>query len=320
MKKIINNFLFLSVATIGFFLLLTTANAETSFCPVLTQNAWQGNMNNNRNEVMQLQTFLFKYYGLDNEINPTGYFGRLTRHYMVRFQNKFGLYANGYLGPQTRAKITATCSGNNNGGGGQVFCTAQYDPVCGQKKNNLPKTYGNKCELGRDNATFLYAGECEKEISNQPPNNCKIWYDGCNTCSRNVIGGPLMCTMMACFQGPSPSNPAMCREYFSNNSNESPVIKSFSGPTQLRINETGTWRIDASIFNNQQLTYTIKWGDASNYQSGSTLAPNFFNSVVTQNTTFQHAYSNSGTYTVEITVTAQNGLSTKTTTTVNVIY
>lgn len=45
------------------------------------------------------------------------------------------------------------------------------------------------------------------------PNNCKVWYDGCNTCSRQYPGGPLVCTKLACFaQGQS-----YCKDYFNNN-------------------------------------------------------------------------------------------------------
>jgi hypothetical protein len=218
-----------------------------------------------------------------------------------------------------------------------VACTMQYQPVCGQAQHeccgttlNKPaycmyakvnceageqKTYGNICQLNAANAKYLYEGECKNNQTNEAPANCKVWYDGCNTCSRQYSGGPLMCTLMACFQ----NSGAYCREYFSGSTSESPVIKSFSGPTQLNINQTGTWKIEASIFNNQQLTYNITWGDEKYDYKMGLLAPLYISSVFPQNTTFEHSYSNTGTYTVTITVTAANGQSTKTTTTVNVI-
>ncbi len=43
-----------------------------------------------------------------------------------------------------------------------------------------------------------------------PPDNCKIWYDGCNTCSRGEAGGLMACTQKACFQQQLPE----CREFF----------------------------------------------------------------------------------------------------------
>lgn len=45
------------------------------------------------------------------------------------------------------------------------------------------------------------------------PNNCKVWYDGCNTCSRQYPGGPLVCTKLACFA----KGQSYCKEYFYNN-------------------------------------------------------------------------------------------------------
>ncbi len=50
--------------------------------------------------------------------------------------------------------------------------------------------------------------------SSEAPATCKVWYDGCNTCSRQSVGSPLACTMMYCFQNAG----ASCREYFGNGS------------------------------------------------------------------------------------------------------
>ncbi len=49
----------------------------------------------------------------------------------------------------------------------------------------------------------------------QAPNNCKIWYDGCNTCTRQRPGGQLTCTKLACYNFRQ-SQP-YCRQYFQNN-------------------------------------------------------------------------------------------------------
>ncbi len=60
--------------------------------------------------------------------------------------------------------------------------------------------------------------ECGNIDENIAPNNCKIWYDGCNSCSRQYVVGPLMCTMMACIQGGDAdwfaAHKPVCREYF----------------------------------------------------------------------------------------------------------
>jgi hypothetical protein len=207
-----------------------------------------------------------------------------------------------------------------NCGKDQAFCTAIYQPVCGMQNNNQLKTFGNSCELNNAGAKYLYDGECKNNQTNEAPANCKIWYDGCNTCSRSSVGGPLMCTMMACLNNTNNgiwNSGAYCKEYFTN-SIETPTIKSFSGPVQLRVNETGTWKVEASTFNNQQLTYNITWGDEKyDYKIGASVLP-YINSVFPQNTTFEHTYAYPGNYTVTVTVTAANGQSTKTTSTVNV--
>ncbi len=159
-------------------------------------------------------------------------------------------------------------------------------------------------------------------LPNVAPANCKVWYDGCNTCSRGSVGAPMMCTLMACIQGyPDSQMPKpYCREYFSTNTNESPTIKSFTGPVTLNTSEKGIWKIDASIFNNQPLTYNITWGDENQILQNSPTFK-FTNSeslAFVQNTTFEHMYNRAGKYTVTIEVKAENGQTTKTTSTVNV--
>lgn len=316
-------------------LLLPTITSALSpvanFCPQLTTNMWYGNWNNNRSEVLQLQNFLKSYYNVPNNLS-TGFFGRLTKKYVTQFQNEKNLLATGGVGPLTRNAITQSC-GNDQ----QIFCPTVYQPVCGQPLHECcktsgtkpdyckyakvncevgsPKTYGNKCELGRDGANYLYDGECKTTDPEVAPANCKVWYDGCNTCSRSSVNGPLACTLMACFAHNTP----YCKEYFSQSS-EAPVIKSFSGPVQLRVNEKGTWKVEATIFNNQQLTYNITWGDE---RYDSKFAPTVMASisaVVAQNTTFEHSYSYPGNYTVTIEAKAQNGQTTRTTSSVNVTY
>ncbi|GBG29562.1 Hypothetical Protein FCC1311_057832 [Hondaea fermentalgiana] len=50
-----------------------------------------------------------------------------------------------------------------------------------------------------------------KKTSVSAPDDCRQWFDGCNTCTRNEVGAELVCTRMACFQ---PSEPS-CKAYFS---------------------------------------------------------------------------------------------------------
>jgi peptidoglycan hydrolase-like protein with peptidoglycan-binding domain len=118
---------------------------------------------------------------------------------------------------------TAQATATVQVGGGAVACTLQYDPVCGQPQYSCPsgaycammmpapQTYGNMCQLNAAGAQFLYTGECTAGgTGTAAPTSCKVWYDGCNTCSRSYPGGPLACTLMACFQNAG----AYCQQSF----------------------------------------------------------------------------------------------------------
>lgn len=110
------------------------------------------------------------------------------------------------------------------------ICTTQYDPVCGRRDTGIRcvttpcpsselKTYSNSCFLKNDNAEFVHEGECTLEDgvelpAQTPPDNCKSWFDGCNSCGRTSPGGPMACTLKACL---STEQKPMCKEYFEEN-------------------------------------------------------------------------------------------------------
>ena len=61
-----------------------------------------------------------------------------------------------------------------------VFCTLQYDPVCGEYDTGVrcvttpcpstaQKTYGNLCQLNAEKAKFLYSGECKADWEEKNP-------------------------------------------------------------------------------------------------------------------------------------------------------
>lgn len=157
---------------------------------------------------------------------------------------------------------------------------------------------------------------------NEPPYNCKVWYDGCNTCMRSAPGGELGCTEMMCIQGGDEAwfiaHKPRCMEYFDNNIpvvNPKPVIHSLSGPTSLKVGEVGKWSISSSIADNSSLTYEITWGDENNYPYYGLKVSS---QTYSQNTSFEHTYNSPGVYTITIKVRSVNGQVTETTQTVNV--
>lgn len=203
---------------------------------------------------------------------------------------------------------------------GAASCTKEYNPVCGLKQvvcvttpcNPIQQTYGNRCAMEADGATFVHAGEC-RGVWDDPAQNpqCKSWYDGCNTCSRETPQSPAMCTLRACAFDTN-SKP-YCTAWFDSSTNKPPTVSSFSGPTVLKVGENGTWNIRASDPENGTLSYNITWGDEVANTYASSLDRSF-----TQSTTFTHSYSRVGTYTVTITVRDEAGKSATATATVRV--
>lgn len=200
-------------------------------------------------------------------------------------------------------------------GGGGIACTKEYMPVCGAKPiycittpcNPIPTTYSNKCMMAADGASLLYEGQC-RDTSENPANNpqCKAWFDGCNSCARNNPGEAAACTLKYCAVPQKP----YCTAYFDTTSNKAPSISSFSGPTTLLEDTSGTWTIEAKDPEGGTLSYQIWWGDEGAYGASNAASSPAQRDFV-QSTTFAHTYYNPGTYTVTILVTDSAGLSAK---------
>ena len=204
---------------------------------------------------------------------------------------------------------------------GPSACTKEYSPVCGAKQvvcikapcNPVPTTYSNRCMMNADGAAFISEGQCvDSTIDPTSDMSCKSWNDGCNSCSRSSPNAPAACTLMYC------ANPgkAYCTARFETSTNKPPVVSGFSGPTTLALNSTGTWTINASDPENGQLSYQIWWGDENTYAANTSASVSARDFV--QSTTFAHAYSVAGTYTVSIVVRDSAGQETKTSSTVKV--
>lgn len=223
--------------------------------------------------------------------------------------------------PACRAAIHREAIGKAQITVGAVGCTKEFRPVCGAKPivcittpcDPIPTTYSNKCMMEADSANFLYEGQCRSENPADDP-QCKQWFDGCNSCARSAPGEPAACTLKYC--APNTLQRAYCTARFDTSSNRPPTISGFSGPTTLAVDENGTWTLKAQDPEGGALSYQVWWGDENVYASNytTTVAAREF----TQSTSFTHAYSNPGTYTVLITVRDSGGQEAKTSMTVNV--
>jgi hypothetical protein len=92
--------------------------------------------------------------------------------------------------------------------------------------------------------------------------------------------------------------------------NQPPTVE-VSGPSSLRVHHTGTWTVTGVDPEGKKVTYTINWGDNSAEVTAGPLT-----SGTAHN--FTRTYSSTGTYTITIKVTDEDGLTTTTTRTVNI--
>lgn len=209
-------------------------------------------------------------------------------------------------------------------GDAPVACTKEYRPVCGSKHvicittpcNPVQQTYSNRCMMEADGATFVHDGACRIDTKDPAADpRCKSWNDGCNSCSRSSPGGMAACTLKYC--APESMGKPYCTAYFNDSpNNRPPSVSSFSGPVTLVVGKTGTWTILASDPENDQLTYSVTWGDESMYGYG--MNPAFARDTFVQTTTFTHTYSRAGTYTVTVVVRDTAGNEAKSSSTVRV--
>ncbi len=84
-----------------------TGATSGTYCPRLSQTVVRGSSGN---QVLELQKFLSDYYDIPPATIQTGYFGRITQSYVIRFQKEQGLPSYGIVGSMTRAAIARVCS------------------------------------------------------------------------------------------------------------------------------------------------------------------------------------------------------------------
>ena len=84
-------------------------------------------------------------------------------------------------------------------------------------------------------------------------------------------------------------------KYGCTNKSSVPVITGVSGPSTLKIGETGTWGVKAYDPSGGSLTYSVVWGDEVRILVSQTPGDDMI-SLPLQTATFSHSYSNPGSY------------------------
>lgn len=259
-------------------------------------------------EVKTLQEFLKR----DPEVYPeglvTGYYGALTEKAVKKFQEKNGIEAIGVVGPKTLEKINKVIE--------EKKITICHIPSENPEKKQTITI--SKSALEAHMAHGDKMGACEGETIPTPTptpiqkpipttpvciqvitpakdpttGNCKIFPTPCDVPNNwiNVDNCPI-------------------------SGNQPPIISGVGGPTALKIGEIGTWTVKASDPEQGALNYSVIWGDEAYGISASQAAQS---TSYIQATTFTHSYSNAGIYNPVFIVVDNNGLSAKTSISVNV--
>lgn len=81
-------------------------------------------------------------------------------------------------------------------------------------------------------------------------------------------------------------------------------IPSIDGPTSLAVGAEGTWTVDVDSDSDQDLNYSVKWGDE---ETNPLMRLFTADAAVQSSATFTHTYDDPGTYTPEFTVTNEDG-------------
>ncbi len=256
----------------------------TFSCPTLSQNLWQGVKGPS---VASLQQFLLSA-GTYTYPEITGYYGPATQQAVEKWQAQNGVVSfgtpnttgYGVVGPATRAAISRVCGG---------VITTPITPITPTTPTVCTLEYAPVC------------GQKQVQCFTTPCNPIQTTYS--NTCQLKASGAQYL-------------HEGQCRTGIPPISGN-PVIQGFTGPTTLRIDETGIWKIRASDPQNGPLSYKIDWGERK-YKSAFDSITALANYGFVQNATFTHTYKFVGEYIVSVTVRDNQGLTAKTTITVSV--
>lgn len=194
-------------------------------CPLLSQTIQRGSSGN---QVLELQKFISDYFDVSPNDIQTGYFGRSTQRYIVKFQKEQSLPTSGIVGSLTRTSIAKQCTHASSGR------TMPQNP-----RNSRPSS----SPASITTAPSLQPSACPVNSLPVCASNTYPMSPGSNDPNAKDENGCLL--------------PTICV-----GNGEPPVTVSFIGPKTLAASERGTWTIAASDGRNHSFMYAIYWGDA----------------------------------------------------------
>lgn len=292
-----------------------TSQTTSAGCLSLKYNLFLGQRGLN-GDVARYQSFLINSGYLSPGL-ATGYFGSLSLSATKRFQAANGIPSTGYVGPLTRARISAlTCNVVPPIDTTLTPVITSISPSYGPF-GTVVTIYGRNFNSTSNSVNF---GNVNNIAYNIPS------YDGTSLRftipSSPCAQGSSYCIQIAFAPGQYPlsvttpkgtSNSVTFTATSGGTSTDRPpVISAIVGPTNLSTGQQGTWTVAASDPYNGQLSYSVVWGDEGTTAT-SAASPT---QTYSQSTSFTHVYANPGTYTPTVTVRNSTGLSAVTSTSV----
>lgn len=328
-------------------------------------------MGHSGQEVSDLQTFLISNgYGIpaiSGGLASKGYFGMQTKQAVMAYQRANGLNPSGYFGPLTRAKIRAGGSGYGGGAGGgtlppqagalqliapnggEVWQKNQYQTISWTGSAGIMSQTGSiwllypvpACaEEGAPYRCMVAVRAPELIVRNVPLSSGSYrWYAGgtlvsdCPTCGAPspIADGQYKIRVCSVDSSVCDQSDAYFTLTSSSNATPSPypypyptpaptgvqpAILGIDAPTTLNVGQTGIWTVRASDPQNGTLSYSVDWGDTVRPPYGASTAT--AGGIFVQSATFNHSYSTTGIYTVVFTVRNASGYTVTSKATVSV--
>ena len=301
-----------------------TVSSTTPSCVTLTYSMGYGSRDFFTNgDVSRLQTFLNERGYLS--VGATGFYGRLTAAAVANFQGDNGIIRIGLIGPFTRARILAvSCGATPPPPSTNVPTEAYLSPKSGAV-GDIVTIHGSG--FTRDNTVHFDYGVILHIASSDGTTlvfivpsalNAACYYSSpaCLMASREVILGNYEVSVQNV-------NGTSNTQTFQVTSRDrtgtgAPTISGIDSPTTLGVGQTGTWTVRAIDQTGGGLSYSVVWGDENQSNYGYAMSPS--SNTFVQSSTFTHSYSQVGVYNPTFTVQGSNGLTARTSTTVNVTY